>query len=153
MCLFKKRKQVLQSCDHKYREFPWYKYMVYYIDSKGEEMNENRWILTDEIRNEFKPLVSVFFQKLENMTPEQAESAEDSEFEMNLSDMGINPYQLRQLLEEMGYEHDYQDDNGWELDFWVYMNRKDGQSFPSCCERMVISGCGMTFELKLGVVL
>lgn len=39
--------------------------------------------------------------------------------------------------------------NGWELDFWVNMKRKDGKVFDSTCENLVVAGCGMTFELRI----
>ena len=64
---------------------------------------------------------------------------------------GLCPYHLRLLMEELGYEVINSDDNGWELDFWIDMKRKDEKVFPSGCERMVIRGCGMTFELVLHI--
>ena len=110
----------------------------------------NRWILTDEIRNRIKPLLVEWFEFVENLTEERLERVELSEpLEIGLSDKGINPYQLKTLLEELGYEKDDMDRNGWEMDFWIYMNRKDGKCFASGCENIVIGGCGMTFELKV----
>ncbi len=110
----------------------------------------NRWILTDEIRNRIKPLLVEWFDFVESLTYEQLEKVELSEtIEIDLSDNGINPYQLEKLLEEFGYEVDDRDDNGWERDFWIYMTRKDGKNFPSGCENIAIMCCGMTFELKV----
>lgn len=109
----------------------------------------NRWILTDEIRDKIKPLLTEYFDKVENVTAEQVEKMTNEELGIDLSDKGINPYQLVDLLKEFGYEKEGQDDNGWELDFWIYMRRTDGKTFDSTCENLVIAGCGMTFELKI----
>lgn len=109
----------------------------------------NKWLLTDEIREKIKPLLTEYFDKVENVTYEQIEEMTNEELGIDLSSTGINPYQLMSLLEEFGYEEEGRDDNGWELDFWIYMKRTDGKSFNSGCENLVVRGCGMTFELKI----
>lgn len=109
----------------------------------------NRWHLTDEIRENIKPLLIEYFDKVENVNSEQVEKMTNKDLGIELSDKGINPTQLVDLLKEFGYEMTNRDDNGWELDFWIYMKRKDGKYFDSGCERLVINGCGMTFELKI----
>ena len=111
----------------------------------------NRWILTDEIRAKFNPVLKEYFNKVENLTVEQVENMSNEDMGIDLSDTGINPSQLVDLLEEFGYEETDRDDNGWELDFWIYMKRKDEKSFESTCERLVVAGCGMTFELKIWI--
>ena len=109
----------------------------------------NRWLLTDEIRENIKPILTEYFDKVENVTVEQFENMSNEELGIDLSDKGINPYQLEILLEEFGYEVEDRDRNGWELDFWIRMKRTDGKTFVSTCENLVIAGCGMTFELKI----
>jgi len=109
----------------------------------------NRWNVTDEIREKFKPILAEYLNKVENLTAEQVDSMENEELGIDFSDSGINPYQLETLLEEFGYEVNDRDDNGWERDFWIHMNRTDGKTFDSYCENLVIDVCGMTFELKL----
>lgn len=111
----------------------------------------NRWIVTDEIRDKFKPILKEYFDKVENLTVEQAEKMSNEDLGIDLSDKGINPSQLVDLLEEFGYKEDDRDDNGWELDFWIYMRRHDGETLNSPCDKLVIIGCGMTFELKIRV--
>lgn len=108
----------------------------------------NRWVLTDEIRERINPLLKEWFELVENATLEQIDKVNNG-FEIDLSDKGINPYQLESLLEEFGYETKSSDRNGWELDFWIDMRRKDGKCFDSGCEKIVIGGCGMTFELRI----
>ena len=112
-------------------------------------MAANRWKLNDNIKAKFEPQLRAYFQKVENLTVEQVERMENHELGIDFSDKGINPAQLEELLEQFGYEEESTDQNGWEMDFWIRMKRKDGRSFPSTCERLVINGCGMTFELKL----
>lgn len=109
----------------------------------------NRWNLTDEIRENIKPLLIEYFDKVENVTAEQVEHMSNKKLGIDLSDKGINPSQLVDLLKEFGYEETDRADNGWQLDFWIYMKRTDGKFFDSGCERLVIKGCGMTFELKI----
>ena len=117
--------------------------------------NINRWNLTNEQREKFLPILKEYFNKLENMTDTDVDEIlatcnDYSQFELDLFDTGISPYLLQELLKsEFGYEeHDF-DRNGWQWDFWITMKRKDGKTFPSTCETMMICGCGMTFELVL----
>lgn len=110
----------------------------------------NRWILTDEIRNKFKPLLTEYFTKVENVTFGQVEKMTNEELGLDLSDKGINPYQLWQILEEeFNYRKEDIDWNGWEQDFWIKMKRTDGKYYDSGCENLIINCCGMTFELKI----
>lgn len=109
----------------------------------------NRWLLTDKIRENIKPILTEYFNKVENLTVEQVENMNNEELGIDLSDKGINPYQLEKLLEEFGYEVENRNHNGWELDFWISMKRTDGKTFSSTCENIEIAGCGMIFELKL----
>ena len=112
---------------------------------------ENRWLVTNEIRSKFLPILQNYLSKMESLTEANMERMEDKDFGIVFSDTGINPYQLQTLLEELGYELIDNERNGWELDFWIDMERSDLKEFPSGCERLVIYGCGMTFELKLTV--
>ena len=104
----------------------------------------NRWKLTEEIKNAIKPLIREWLDKVESV-----ECAD--EIALDLSGMNINPSQLEELMEEFGYEKDDMERNGWEMDFWIYMNRTDDKHLDSGCEKIVISGCGMTFSLMLSV--
>lgn len=104
----------------------------------------NRWKLTEEIKDTIKPLVREWLDKVESV-----ECA--NEIALDLSGMNINPSQLEELMEGFGYEKTSMERNGWEMDFWIYMNRTDCKRFESGCENIVISGCGMTFSLMLSV--
>lgn len=116
----------------------------------------NRWHLTDEIRDKWKPIIQEWLKALENMTEEEvkdlAENSTDAEiadkFKLELSDTELNPSRVSDLLKEIGYEDEETDDNGWQWDFW-WTYRKNGVSFPSGCEALKIVGTGATFELAL----
>lgn len=100
------------------------------------------WNLTEEIKNKFKPIVEEYLNQLENeeITEEQWDG-------IDLTNKGINPIQLKELLEEeFGYEDDCFDSNGWEHDFWQYMNNDNRKNYA---KKLCIGGCGMTFELNL----
>lgn len=115
----------------------------------------NRWNLTNEQKEKFIPILKEYFDRLENMTDEDvdkicATSKDNSEFELDLTYESIGPYLLRDLLiENFGYEEVDFGNSGWEMDLWIYIKRKDGKTFPSMCENMVIQGCGMTYSLAL----
>ena len=118
----------------------------------------NRWKLTEEMREKWRPVVEEWLKNLEDMTEEEVkELAENSNkeelearFKLDLSDKELNPSRLSYLLRELGYEDDETEDNGWQWDFW-WTYKKEGVSFPSGCEALKISGTGATFELVLSV--
>ena len=104
----------------------------------------NGWEVTEELREKFTPIIKEYIDKLEQT------NLEDEPEQLELTFQGIGPYQLSKILEELGYEEDEDcpmDTNGWELDFWMYYNHPDKKNYA---EKLVISGTGITFELKLG---
>ena len=109
---------------------------------------KNRWLLTDDIREKIAPLVKQFLDKLDTLSEDEMWDMAD-EYDcvsIDLSDMRINPYQLRTLLEEdFGYTKHDLDTNGWELDFWLRMTNPEKTSK----RKLLIQGCGMTAELRL----
>lgn len=96
----------------------------------------NKYQLTDEVKEKFTPTVKEFISKIE--------AQEFADEILELTDTELNAYTLWMLLEELGYEKDDIDTNGWEMDFWITMI-KDG------CKDICIEGTGITFELKLCV--
>ena len=107
----------------------------------------NRWKLTKEVKNKYKPIIEEFLNKIDNMTDEEIENSDDNIFSMELSDTELRPYTLQELMKEFGYGDSEFDDNGWQLDFWITMNRSRGKLTDNIC----IGGCGMTFELNLKI--
>ena len=87
---------------------------------------------------------------MEALSYEEIKELDSEEFTLNFSDTKLVPFTLMKLLEEFGYENVEFNDNGWELDFWIYASREN-VTFPSTCEKLCIHGCGMTFELNLSL--
>ena len=107
----------------------------------------NRWELTSEVKEKYTPIVREFLNKLDNMTIEKIEKADNSEFTLDLSDTELRPYTLLELMKTLGYGDEEFEDNGWELDFWIYISNNEAKS--QLTEELCIRGCGMTFELNL----
>lgn len=105
----------------------------------------NGWKLTNELREKFIPIIEEYINKLE-----QTDLEENEPDKLELTHQGIGPYQLGELLQELGYQEDEDcpmDTNGWQCDFWMYYNHPDKKNYA---EKLVISGTGITFELELG---
>jgi hypothetical protein len=110
----------------------------------------NRWILSDEVKEKYKPIIQQWLNKMEKLTKDEIDKMDNKEFCIELSDTELRPYTLLELMHELKYGEDEFDDNGWELDFWINIVKK-GKYYPSGCEKLCIHGCGMTFELNLSV--
>ena len=98
-------------------------------------MAKGKWQLENHEKEKYLELFKRYLYTLEKK--------EDID-EIDLTNLDINPYQTRLILEELGYAYDTMDENGWEQDCWIYM-KKEGY-IP-----LVIYTCGMTYELKLSV--
>lgn len=100
----------------------------------------NRYELTQEVREKYKPIVKDLISKVAACKLEQNSRYDVS---VDLSDCELNPYTLGKILEEdFGYEHVETETNGWQIDFWSYYTH---DTKPLLC----ITGCAMTFELIL----
>lgn len=55
----------------------------------------------------------------------------------------INPYQMGDILEGLGWESDEFETNGWEQDRWEYFSNVD---YP---RRLCLTSCGITFGMTL----
>lgn len=98
---------------------------------------KNRWALTQEIRDKHIDKVRQFIGNVEG----QDKTDVNREYlHLDLSDTGINPNQLRDLLEEIGYNFEYSGVDG--VNFWTVLNKVGHTGLE-------ISWCAMTFELKL----
>lgn len=106
----------------------------------------NRWDLTDAIKNGIGVRIKDWLDYIEaNFHILQEEKNYE---ELDLTDCGINPYQLCEFLKELGFERynwdDYNwDDNGWEMDYWIYFRRNGFKTY--------VRGTGIIHELKLVV--
>lgn len=101
----------------------------------------NRWDLTDEIRNGIGVKIKDRLDYVEaNFHILQEEKNKE---ELDLTDCSINPYQLCEFLKELGFERYNWDDNGWEMDYWIYFRRNGFKTY--------VRGTGIIHELKLVV--
>ena len=63
---------------------------------------------------------------------------------IDLTKEDINPYQVREVLEKIGWECDDDiEENGWEQDMWMRFYS------PHYSNRLVVFSCGMTFSLEM----
>ena len=67
----------------------------------------------------------------------------DKHYQENFTYLDICPANIESALEEMGWESDEQENNGWQNDCWIYFAHED-YDFG-----LVLYYCGYTFELKL----
>ena len=104
-------------------------------------MNIQTWNLTDELREKFKPIVEDYIALIESN-----EVNNEHRQGINLTNQGINPIQLKELLEQLGYEDDGYDSNGWQHDFWWNMSNSNYKKYA---KNLCICGCGMVFSLVL----
>jgi hypothetical protein len=96
----------------------------------------NRYILTDEVRSEYKPQVEAFLKMISDIP------LGGDIYEKDFSDTKLNPCTLGEILEEIGYEESDRGDDGWQMDFWIAYEKAGSPSVK-------IAGCGMTFEIIL----
>lgn len=99
----------------------------------------NRWELNPKVKEVCLPIIKEHIDKIEDIDLEY-ESPYDCQ--IDLSDTPLNPFTLGRILEDLGYKRYDTDRNGWEMDFWLYYSKME-------CKTLVISGCGMTFQLIL----
>ena len=100
------------------------------------------WDLTDELRRKFKPIVDDYINLLES-----DEVDDVHEKYLKLTNQGISPMQLKELLEEFGYKEKYPiDSNGWQFDFWWYFTNQKRERYA---KELCICGCGIAFDLIL----
>lgn len=62
----------------------------------------------------------------------------------DLSDLGVGPYHIEDIIKSFGYEEDSFSDNGWEMDYWFHFQHPD-HNFPSLC----LSGTAIIHEMYL----
>lgn len=98
----------------------------------------NRYNLKETTKVRYLPVVKDFIENLEKWDGEDY-------FEKDFSDTELNPYTLGMILEELGYERVNQDDNGWQMDFWITYEKEGYKSIS-------LEGTGITFELKLSEI-
>lgn len=96
--------------------------------------------LTDEVWDEYSPIITDFIAKIEAADPNQ--EIDDEDLVLDLSCTTVNPYTLGKILENMGYKKTNFRSNGWEFDFWMDFEKPG-------CKTLLAWGTGITFNLWL----
>jgi hypothetical protein len=94
-------------------------------------MAYGKWSLTTEEEKYFIPLFKYMIDELT--------SGRRTEFD--LSGKGINPWQAKKVMEQLGYTSIQREENGWEQDMWIYFKNSP----------IYLYSCGQTFELMIGI--
>lgn len=100
------------------------------------------YYLTDTVRKKFNLIIKSYIDMLEN-----SKSDDVNELHLDLTDMGISPMQLQELLVEFGYTEDYTDTNGWQCDYWMYFENAERTGYA---RRLCIYGTAIAFSIGLG---
>lgn len=103
----------------------------------------NRWHLDEAKKIEITKIIFDTITEIANF-----KVTEDSVSRWNvgtdLSDLGVGPYHIKDIIESFGYKEDSFNDNGWEMDYWFHFQHPD-HSFPPLC----LSGTAIIHEMYL----
>lgn len=103
----------------------------------------NRWHLDEAKKIEITKIIFDTITEIANF-----KVTEDSVSRWNvgtdLSDLGVGPYHIKDIIESFGYKEDSFSDNGWEMDYWFLFQHPD-HSFPPLC----LSGTAIIHEMYL----
>lgn len=103
----------------------------------------NRWHLDEAKKIEITKIILDTITEIANF-----KVTEDSVSRWNvgtdLSDLGVGPYHIKDIIKSFGYKEDSFSDNGWEMDYWFHFQHPD-HSFPPLC----LSGTAIIHEMYL----
>ena len=102
--------------------------------SREEFKSRSSWHISPKLKEYYKNIIKDYILVLEN-NPDHYEVLE-------LGAEQINPYQVGEILQELGYDWEYKGDNGWEQDTW-YECKKYG------CKPLTVEHSGIIFDLKI----
>lgn len=102
----------------------------------------NRWHLDEAKKIEITKIILDTITEIANF-----KVTEDSVSRWNvgtdLSDLGVGPYHIKDIIKSFGYKEDSFSDNGWEMDYWFHLH--PDHSFPPLC----LSGTAIIHEMYL----
>ena len=96
-----------------------------------------KWYLSEEELKNWAPRVEADIKEL-------LRTGDD---DIDYTETDLNPFQLGEIVESLGWEENEVDRNGWEQDRWAYYSHPDYE------DRICIFSCGMTFKLSLGACI
>lgn len=104
------------------------------IDKTFDNNSRNKWHINKELHEIYKNKIIQYIEELEKDTEHQ--------LTLELGKCSINPYQVGEILQELGYDWEHEDENGWEQDTW-YLATKKGY------KPLTIEYSGHIFDLKI----
>ena len=82
-----------------------------------KQLSRSSWHISPECKEKYTKMIQEYIEKLEQ---------DDTHvIRLNLNGENINPYQVGEILQSLGYDWEFEDDNGWEQDTW-YKATKPG---------------------------
>ena len=108
------------------------------------QLEKNYW----ELNNKSKEVLTKIIKKaIDDITSYTAIEGSNSRYEVgiDLTNMGVGPYHVKDILEDLGYIDDDFDTNGWQMDYWFHFQHPESDKFPPLC----LSGTAIIHEMDL----
>ena len=108
------------------------------------QLEKNYW----ELNNKSKEILTKIIKKaIDDIASYTAIEGSNSRYEVgiDLTNMGVGPYHVKDILEDLGYIDDDFDTNGWQMDYWFHFQHPESDKFPSLC----LSGTAIIHEMYL----
>lgn len=108
--------------------------------------DKNRWVLDEETEAKVKAMIVAHIDKIAKY--ELKTDDNDSRWDVSLDLSGIpsvGPYHVKHIIEDLGYEEDSFDDNGWQMDYWFHFQHPESDKFPPLC----LNGTAIIHEMYL----
>ncbi len=101
--------------------------------------------MDDREKDNLRDMILVAINEVTKFDPEKSE---DSRYETGVDLSNIppfNPYMVSYALQDLGYEEDLLDTNGWEHDYWQKFTHPDSKRFPP----MQLTGTSWIHECQI----
>ena len=108
------------------------------------QLEKNYW----ELNNKSKEVLTKIIKKaIDDIASYTAIEGLNSRYEVgiDLTNMGVGPYHVKDILEDLGYIDDDFDTNGWQMDYWFHFQHPESDKFPPLC----LSGTAIIHEMYL----
>lgn len=92
----------------------------------------NYWQLEDKKKELLTKIIKGVIKNIADFKIDENSSTSRWDVGMDLTNMGVGPYHIKDILEDLGYEEDNYDTNGWEMDYWFHFQHPDSNYPPLC---------------------
>ena len=108
--------------------------------------DKNRWVLDEETEAKVKAMIVAHIDKIAKYELKTDDNDSRWDVSLDLSGIpGVGPYHVKHIIEDLGYEEDSFDDNGWQMDYWFHFQHPESDKFPPLC----LSGTAIIHEMYL----